>query len=370
MKIRTEWGSVVLWTGSAALFFFLGCGEGESNEDSDAESSGSSHTGGGETGGTDTGTGGRGNGSSGGSGNGSQAGAGGGTGGGDCSVFPAQSAWNRDVSNLPVHDHSAEYVASIGEEATMHPDFGTVWDGAPIGIPYVLVGADTPAVDIDYSAYGRESDPGPFPIPLDAPIEGGPDADGDRHVIAVDTDACMLYELYAAHPTEQGWRAASGAAFDLTRIDDHPEGCTSADAAGLPIYPGLVRYDEVVEQGKIEHALRFTVERSQRAYVYPARHYASDDDDPTLPPMGLRFRMKSTFDCSSFSSEAQVVCAALKRYGMILADNGSNWYLSGAPDPRWDDDALGDLKTVPGSAFEVVDTGDPIVTDAPECQVD
>ncbi len=287
-----------------------------------------------------------------------------------CIVFPKESEWNRDVSTLPVHEQSDDYVAAIGATATMHPDFGTVWDGAPIGIPFILVDETTEMTPIEYTAYGPESDPGPFPIPLDAPIEGGPSSSGDRHVIALDTDACMLYELYAAYPGETAFSAASGAAYDLTQLDDHPEGCTSADAAGLPIYPGLVRYDEVVESGEITHALRFTVQRSQRAYIYPARHYASNDTDPNLPPMGLRLRMKADFDCSQRSSEAQVICTALMKYGMFVADNGSNWYLSGAPDSRWDDDALGDLKSIPGSAFEVVDTGYPIVTDAPDCVID
>jgi hypothetical protein len=286
-----------------------------------------------------------------------------------CTVFPADSPWNRDISTLPLHPNSDNFINSVGADELMHPDFGTVWDGAPIGIPYIEVDASTPLTMISYTNYGEESDAGPFPIPLDAPIEGGPDSDGDRHVIAWDRENCRLYELYASYPTADAWEAASGAAYDLRTNDDHPEGCTSADAAGLPIFPGLVRYDEVVEQGEIKHALRFTVQRSQRAYVYPARHYASSDTDPDLPPMGLRFRMKADFDCSSFSNEAQVVCTALQTYGMILADNGSNWYLSGAPDDRWDDDALGDIKTIPGSAFEVVDTGDAFVTESPDCVV-
>jgi hypothetical protein len=287
-----------------------------------------------------------------------------------CTVFPADSPWNEDVSALPVHDNSDNFIASIGEDDHVHPDFGTEWEGAPIGIPYVEVDASTPLTDVEYVAYGDESDPGPFPIPLDSPIEGGPDSDGDRHVIAWDRDDCMLYELYSAYPLDDHWEARSGAAYDLSINDDHPEGCTSADAAGLPVFPGLVRYDEVVEQGEITHALRFTVARSQRGYVYPARHYASSDTDPNLPPMGLRLRMKADYDCGEFSPEASVVCAALKTYGMIVADNGSNWYISGAPDPRWDDDALGDLKSIPGSAFEVVDTGEEIVTDAPDCVIE
>jgi hypothetical protein len=218
-------------------------------------------------------------------------------------------------------------------------------------------GAQSP-VTIDFVAYGDESDPGPYPVPANAPIEGGPDGDGDRHVLVVDRDACRLYELYRAFPRPDGsWQADSGAVFDLTTNDHHPEGFTSADAAGLPILPGLVRYDEVVENGVIKHALRFTVSRSQRGYIFPARHFASSDTNPDLPPMGLRLRMKASYDCSTYSSEVRVICTALKTYGMIVADNGSNWYVSGAPDPRWNDDALGDLGQIPGDAFEAVETG-------------
>jgi hypothetical protein len=195
---------------------------------------------------------------------------------------------------------------------------------------------------------------------MDAPVEGGSDSDGDRHVIAVDTEACVLYELYRAFPSQsgEGWEADSGAVFELSRNDEHPYTWTSADAAGLPILPGLVRYDEVVERGALEHAVRFTVSRTQRGLIAPARHYASNSDDPSLPPMGLRLRMKASFDCSSYSAPARVICDGLKRYGLLLADNGSNWYLSGAPDARWDDDALGDLKQITGDAFEAVETGE------------
>lgn len=336
----------------------VGCGSDDQGETGEGSGGvGSNPTGGAPGGGGTTGGGG-------------MPGAGGSTGGTSaCSVFPGDSAWNRDISMLPVHSNSENYVNSVGADLYMHPDFGTVWEGAPIGIPYVVVASSTPMSSIEYVAYGDESDAGPFPIPVDAEIEGGPDADGDRHVIAVDFGSCRLYELYRAFPESNSWRADSGAAYDLSRNDDHPEGCTSADAAGLPIFPGLVRYDEVVVQGEIKHALRFTVANSQRAYVYPARHYASESEDPDLPPMGLRFRMKADFDCASFSDEVQVICRALKSYGMLVADNGSNWYLSGAPDARWDDDALGGIKQIPGSAFEVVDTGDAIVTDAPDCLV-
>lgn len=279
-----------------------------------------------------------------------------------CAVFPADNPWNTDISGYPLHARSDAFIDSIGRAAMMHPDFGTVWEGAPIGIPYVEVGASTPRVPVTFE-YADESDPGPYPIPPDAPIEGvgegNPDAGGDRHVLALDVDDCVLYELYAAYPQDGGarWEAGSGAIFDLASNDLRPDRWTSADAAGLPIFPGLVRYQEVVEQGVIDHALRFTVRNSQSGYIHPATHAASDSSDPDLPPMGLRLRMKADFDCSGYSAEVQVICTALKTYGMFVADNGSNWYLSGAPDPRWSDDNLGDLKTIPGDAFEVVDTG-------------
>jgi hypothetical protein len=282
---------------------------------------------------------------------------------GNCGIFPEDNAWNRDVSSLPVHPQSDVYVDAIGRDDHVHPDFGTEWEGAPIGIPYVTVDASEASRPIEFMAYGDESDPGPYPLPMDAPIEGGTGADGDRHVIAVDTDACRLYELYRAFPAPggAGWQADSGAVFDLRRNDQHPFSWTSADAAGLPILAGLVRYDEVMERGELGHAVRFTVSRTQAGLIAPARHYASNSDDPSLPPMGLRLRMKASFDCSSYSPPARVICGGLKRHGILLADNGSNWYLSGSPDPRWDDDALSDLKQITGDAFEAVDTG-PIET--------
>jgi hypothetical protein len=280
---------------------------------------------------------------------------------GACSIFPADNPWNQDVSALPVHADSDTFIDSIGRADHVHPDFGTEWEGAPIGIPFVSVGEGEPRMPVRFVAYGDESDPGPYPLPLDAPIEGGPDGDGDRHVIAIDTSACVLYELYRAFPGSGGWDADSGAVFDLSTNDEHPYTFTSADAAGLPIFPGLVRYDEVVTQGELRHAVRFTVSRSRRALIAPARHHAGASDDPSLPPMGLRLRMKAGYDCSGYSAAAQVICAGLKRYGLLLADNGSDFYLSGAPDPRWDDDALGDLKQITGDAFEAVETG-PIQT--------
>jgi hypothetical protein len=271
---------------------------------------------------------------------------------GSCQVFPADNPWNRDVSALPVHGNSANYINSIGPTTKLHPDFGG--DGE-YGIPYITVPGTQPQVPVTFNAYGDESDPGPYPIPLAAPIEG--DGVGDAHVLAVDRDDCKLYELYGASPGPSGWTAASGAVFDLTSNALRPEGWTSADAAGLPIFPGLVRYDEV-KSGRIDHALRFTVSRTQAAYLHPATHFASSSTDPNRPPMGLRLRLEADYDLTPFHGDALVILTALKTYGMIVADNGSNWYITGAADPRWDDDDLGQLKLVPGSAFEVVDTGE------------
>lgn len=275
-------------------------------------------------------------------------------------VFPADNPWNQDVSALPVHPKSDAYLASAGLSTGLHPDFGTVWEGAPIGIPYTLVDASTPRVNVTFD-YADESDAGPYPIPAAALIEGGPDSDGDRHVLLVDPAEKKLYELYYAFPQSDGsWTAGSGAIYDLTRNDLRPAGWTSADAAGLPIFPGLVRYDEVVERGEINHAIRFTVSRTQRAYISPARHYASSSTDADLPPMGLRFRLKADYDISGFSPHVQVILRAMKKYGLIVADNGSNWYISGAPDERWDDDELRALGQVKGRDFEAVYTGDAV----------
>jgi hypothetical protein len=267
-----------------------------------------------------------------------------------------------DVSDFPVHPRSDEFIDAIGREDTVHPDFGTVWEDAPNGIPYVIVSGDQVRVPVTFE-YGDESDPGPYPIPPDAPIEGGAASDGDRHVIAIDDDRCVLYELFDAHPLDGGveWRAGSGAVFDLSSNRLRPDYWTSADAAGLPIFAGLVRYDQVVTEGMIDHALRFTAEPTQRAFIHPATHYASNVDDPSLPPMGLRLRMKWMYECSLLSSEVQVICDALKKYGMFLADNGSDWFISGAPDDRWVDDHLADLSQITGDAFEVVDTGEEVI---------
>jgi hypothetical protein len=269
--------------------------------------------------------------------------------------FPPDNAWNTDISAAPVDPNSAALIASIGIDRGLHPDFGTVWNGAPNGIPYVVVDSQQPKVPVSFE-YADESDPGPYPIPPDVPIEGGASSSGDRHVLIVDADAGLLYELFAAYPENGGasWHAGSGAIFDLNSNDLRPAGWTSADAAGLPILPGLVRYDEVVEQSAIEHALRFTTRRTRRAYVPPARHLASRLADPNLPPMGMRVRLRATFDTRPFPTSVQVILNALKTYGMFGADNGSDWYLSGAPDPRWDDDALATIRRVTGRDFEVI----------------
>jgi hypothetical protein len=274
-------------------------------------------------------------------------------------VLPADNPWNEDISHAPVDPNSATLIASIGLNTGLHPDFGTTWNGAPNGIPYVVVSGAQPKVPITFTDYGDESDPGPYPIPADAPIEGGAAGTGDRHVIVIDRDNWKLYELFSAYPLSNGagWRAASGAVFDLNSNALRPAGWTSADAAGLPIFPGLVRYDEVHELKEITHALRFTAQSTRRAYVYPARHYASSNTSPNLPPMGMRVRLKASYDISRFSPSVQVILKALKKYGMILADNGGNWFVSGAPDARWDDDELSTLKTIKGSDFEVVQMG-------------
>jgi hypothetical protein len=275
-------------------------------------------------------------------------------------VFPPDNPWNQDISGLPAHPNSAALIASMGEDTGLHPDFGTVWEGAPIGIPYTVVDADTPMVEVFFE-YADESDAGPYPVPADALVEGGPNADGDLHVLLVDRTANKLYELfYAFRQSDGSWTAGSGAIFDLSSNGLRPPFWTSADAAGLPIFPGLVRYDEVAGRGEITHALRFTVSRTRRAFIPPATHFASEDTNADLPPMGLRVRLKADYDISGYSPNVQVILRALKKYGMFVADNGSDWYISGAPDSRWDDDELHELGQVTGSAFEAVYTGEAI----------
>jgi hypothetical protein len=269
-----------------------------------------------------------------------------------CPLFPASNPLNQDISHAPRSPLSAAYVASIGLTGHLHPDFGT---DPSYGIPYTVVGPHQPRVPIHFTAYGEESNPGPYPIPANAPVEGAGE-EGDRHVLVLQRSTCKLYELYGAHPTGAGWDAESGAVFDLRSDALRPEGFTSADAAGLPIMPLLVRYDEV-HAGQIDHALRVTVDRTQRAYIHPATHFASDSSDPSLPPMGLRLRLKASYSLAGFHGESLIVLRALERYGLIVADNGSSWYITGAPDPRWNDQDLEQLKRVPGSAFEAVQTG-------------
>jgi hypothetical protein len=273
-----------------------------------------------------------------------------------CPVFPASNVWNRPVAELPVAANSAALIASIGLDTGLHPDFGSGrYAGRPIGIPFDVVSAKTPRSRVSFE-YADESDRVRYPIPASVHIEGGRASDGDRHALLLDRDACRLYELYALYPKPGGgWRAGSGAVWNLRSNALRPAGWTSADAAGLPILPGLARYDEVA-RGVIDHALRFTASRTRRAYVYPARHYASSSDDPSLPPMGLRVRLKASIDISGFPRQARVVLQALKTYGMILADNGSSWYVSGAPNPKWSNDDLHSLGRITGSMFEVVDT--------------
>ncbi len=270
---------------------------------------------------------------------------------GGCEIFPSDNAWNQDVSTLPVDSRSANYIASInaGGATRLHPDFGS---DPSYGIPFVVVPASQPLVPITFVEYADESDPGPYPIPANAPVEGG----GDRHVLVVRQNECKLYELYHAAFTGPGWNAGSGAVWNLRSNALRPAGWTSADAAGLPILPGLARYDEV-NAGEIRHALRFTVWRSQNGYILPATHAAGATDDPNYPPMGLRLRLKANYDISGFTGHARVILTALKKYGMIVADNGSSWFISGATDSRWNDDDLNQLKSVPGNVFEVVQTG-------------
>lgn len=269
---------------------------------------------------------------------------------GNCPVFPADNPWNQVVSSLPVHPNSANYIASINStKQYLHADFGS---DPTYGIPYVLVNGSQPKVPITFTAYGDESDPGPYPVPSNAPVEAG----GDRHVLTVDIDNCKLYEMFNAEYNGVGWNADSGAIFDFRSNALRTLGWTSADAAGLPIFPGLVRYDEI-QAGVIKHALRFTVQNSQRAYILPATHFASSSTNPNLPPMGLRVRLKASYDISGFTGASRIILEALKTYGMIVADNGSSWFISGATDSRWNDDDLNQLKTVPGSAFEAVNTG-------------
>ncbi len=269
-----------------------------------------------------------------------------------CPLFPANNSLNQDISHAPRDPNSARYIASIGLAGHLHPDFGTE---PSYGIPYTVVGPHQATAPIAFTEFGDESDPGPYPIPASAPIEGAGET-GDRHVLVVQTGSCKLYELYGAARAGAGWEAGSGAVFNLRSNALRPEGWTSADAAGLPIFPLLARYPEV-HAGRIEHALRVTVVRTQRGYVHPATHLASSSSDPSLPPMGLRLRLKASYSLAGFHGQSLIVLRALKRYGLIVADNGSSWYITGAPDPHWNDADLEQIKRVPGAAFEAVRAG-------------
>ena len=272
-----------------------------------------------------------------------------------CEVFPADNAWNTPVNTLPVAQNSAAMIKAIGLHATLHPDFGSgTWDGGPIGIPFDVVSNATSTHRVRFE-YADQSDHVRYPIPRGVHIEGGARSSGDRHALLINKSTCRLYELYDLHHTSRGWKAGSGATWSLSSDKLRPAGWTSADAAGLPILPGLVRWDEVAS-GTIDHALRFTAPATRRAYVYPARHFASSSTSTSLPPMGLRVRLKPGVDLTKFPNQARVVLQALQVYGMILADNGSPWYLSGAPNAHWSNDALHALSQLTGANFEVVDT--------------
>jgi hypothetical protein len=276
---------------------------------------------------------------------------------GHCPIFPIDNAWNTPVDKAAVRSDSAKMIAKIsstGGRSFLHADFG---GGGAYGIPYKVVPATQPRVRIHYTAYGDESSPGPFPIPSNTPVEGGSDPSGDRHVIVVQQGTpCHLYELYRAFWRGSYWDADSGVNWNLSSNKLRPLGWTSADAAGLPILAGLPRYPEVAA-GHIDHALRFTVAKTQKGYIFPATHYASSSTDATLPPMGLRLRLKASYSLTRFHGQSLVILKALKKYGMIVADNGSSWFITGSADKRWNDDDLNQLKTVPGSAFEAVNTG-------------
>ncbi|MGZ4731733.1 MAG: hypothetical protein ACXVZH_06285 [Terriglobales bacterium] len=269
--------------------------------------------------------------------------------------FASDNPWNKDISGSAVDANSSAIINFIGPSIGLHPDFGAgLYQGSNMGIPYVVVGGTQAPVSINFTAYGDESDPGPMPLPGNAPIEGDPNPGGDRHVLVLDNSNCFLYELFNSVPNGNGsWNADSAAVWDLLANEQRPWKWTSADAAGLPIFPGLVRYDEVAA-GQIQHALRFTLPQSRAAMVPPASHWAGNSTSANAPPMGMRLRLKASYDISGFSTNIKVILTAMKKYGLIMADNGSAMYISGAPDSRWDNDDLHNLSQVPASAFEVV----------------
>ena len=270
---------------------------------------------------------------------------------GNCQIFPADNIWNTPIDKLKKDRHSDSYIGDIGPNVTLHPDFGSQMGW---GIPFTEISPYQRRVGITFD-YRDESDVSNYPVPPDAPIEGGSKSTGDRHILLIDRTRCVLYEIFDAYPNPDGtWRAGSGAKFDLTGNELRKEGMTSADAAGLPILPGLVRYDEVAA-GEINHALRFTIKHTQASYVWPARHKASRDSDPELPPMGIRFRLRADYDISGYSKANQVILTALKRYGMLLADNGASVFITGVADKRWNDEDLHKLTKVTAADFEAVD---------------
>jgi hypothetical protein len=269
--------------------------------------------------------------------------------------FPSDNLWNQDISNAPVDPNSAALINFIGSNVGLHPDFGSgEFDGSIIGIPYEVVDSTQGPVTINFTEFGDESDPGPMPIPLNAPIEGDPNPSGDQHVLILDNSNCWLYELYNASPSGSAWNAGSAAVWDLTADEQRPYTWTSADAAGLPIFPGLARYDEVAA-GVINHALRFTLDFSRAAFTPPASHWAATSTNADAAPMGMRLRLKANFDISGFSATNQIILNAMKKYGLIMADNGSNMFISGAPDARWSNDDLHNLGSVTNQDFDVVE---------------
>ncbi len=278
--------------------------------------------------------------------------------------FPSDNLWNKDISSAAVDPNSANYISYIGSSVGLHPDFGAgEYDGSYMGIPYTVVDSSQALIPITYTAYGDESDPGPMPIPLTAPIEGYPNpGTGDRHVLVLDNANCFLYELYSSYPQTASWDAGSGAVWDLLADEQRPYTWTSADAAGLPIFPGLVRYDEVAA-GAINHAIRFTLQNSSAGFTPPASHWASTTSNANALPMGARLRLRAGFDVSSFSATNQVILNAMKKYGLIMADNGSSMYISGTPDDRWNNDDLHNLGNVTASDFDVIQIS-PLYTSA------
>ena len=276
---------------------------------------------------------------------------------GGCSLFPSNNIWNTSIANLPVDKNSSAYISSIGNTVGLHADFGSgLYQGQPIGIPYVVVPANQPGVKISTFLYDDESDHALYPIPANPPIEGGASSKGDRHILIVREGECKLFEVGNAYPNTDGsWRVGAGAIWDLKSNALRPNTWTSADAAGLPILPGLIRHDEVTA-GAINHAIRFTADITQTAFIWPARHQAGSSSATTVPPMGARFRLKAGFNTASFPKDVRVILEALKTYGLILADNGSNWFLSGTQDEAWDNDVLSSISQVKGSNFEAVDT--------------